>query len=68
MIELDSSHLPLELLDDKKPQYLKLSIIDKILENVNSDEDLKKMCSVYKHAILYDPVLYQELKKVKGRT
>ena len=37
LIELDPSHLPLELLDDKKPQYIKLNIMDKILTDDNSD-------------------------------
>jgi hypothetical protein len=55
---LDKNQLPLELLDSKKPSYIKLNIIDKIISDDNLDEDLKKMCKIYKHAILYDPALY----------
>lgn len=37
LIELDPLHLPLELLDDKKPPYIKLNLIDRILSDDNSD-------------------------------
>ena len=54
MVEMDMSSLSLELLDDKKPQYIKLNLIDRILTDGQGDEAIKRLCRIYKYALISD--------------
>ena len=54
MVEMDMSRLSLELLDDKKPQYIKLNLIDRILTDEQANEALKRLCRIYKYALISD--------------
>lgn len=66
-IELDNKGLQLELLDDKKSKETKLHMIEDVLIDHKDDSNVRKVCKVYNYAIKFDPLMYHELQKAKGR-
>jgi hypothetical protein len=67
LVEIDNKGLQLELLDDKKTKESKLHLIRDVLGDSQGDETVKKICKIYDYAIKFDPMMYHELQKVKGR-
>jgi hypothetical protein len=67
LVEIDNNRLQLELLDDKKTKESKLHLIKDVLVDNQTDQTVKKICKIYDYAIKFDPFMYHQLQKVKGR-
>lgn len=42
-------------------------MIENVLIDHKDDENVRKVCKVYNYAIKFDPLMYHELQKAKGR-
>ena len=44
-----------------------MALIEEIRANQPNDDNVQKLCRIYNHALKYDPLMYLELQKNRGR-